>query len=144
MDCTSGVLPPGLTLSSSGSITGAATINGTYAFSVQASDSANPPQTATSQQVIQVVDPLQITSPAHWPDAHVNQPYTFAMQSSCGLPPLTRGIFTTTQCVGINVNPLTGVFSGSSPVTGTFTVTVGVNDQTQHPASQQVTLNVVP
>jgi Putative Ig domain len=140
----SGSLPPGLTLSSSGSITGAATTDGTYSFSVLATDSGTPPQTATVQESIQVVDPLQITSPAVWPDACLNQPYTFAIQTSGGLQPFFWSFVSNGLWVGINLNQSTGVFSGSAGVTGTFFGVVGVGDGTQHFVSQQVTLNVVP
>ena len=140
----SGSLPPGLTLSSSGSITGAATTDGTYSFSVLATDSGTPPQTATVQESIQVVDPLQITSPAVWPNACLNQPYTFAIQTSGGLQPFFWSFVSNGLWVGINLNQSTGVFSGSAGVTGTFFGFVGVGDGTQHFVSQQVTLNVVP
>ena len=138
---TSGGLPLGLALSSSGAITGSATTNGTYSFTVQATDSATPPQTATVQESIQVADPVKITSPAVLPDACVGQPYSFAFQTSGGIPPFQWGL--TGYSVGINVDQSTGVFSGVAVTTGTFTSTIGVNDATQHGDALQITLNVV-
>jgi putative Ig domain-containing protein len=138
---STGALPAGLTLNSSGSITGAATLKGTYSFTLVATDSGNPPQTASVQESIQVVDPIQITSPAVWPTACVNQPYTFAIQTSGGVPPFFWS-FISNSWVGIGLDQSTGIFSGSSSVTGTFTGLLGVGDSTQHGVSQQVTLNV--
>jgi hypothetical protein len=140
---SNGSLPTGLTMNSSGSISGAATTNGTYSFSMLATDSGTPPQTATAQEAIQVVDPLRITSPATWPDACLNQPYTFAVQTSGGLPPFSWGFVSNGLWVGINLDQSTGIFSGIAGSTGTFFGVVGVSDGTQHPVGQQVTLNVV-
>jgi len=137
----SGNLPLGLTLSSSGAITGTATTDGSYSFSLQAQDSGNPPQTASASEMIDVVEPVRIVSPAVWPDACVNQPYSFAIQTAGGIPPLLWS-FISNSWIGINLDQSTGIFSGSSSVTGTFSGTVGVDDATGHGDSQVVTLTV--
>jgi large repetitive protein len=136
-----GTLPPGLALSTAGAITGVATTDGTYTFTVQASDSGNPHQTATAQKVIQVADPVKITSSATMPDACVNRPYTFAPQKSGGVPPFSWG-FTSNMWVGISLDNSTGVFSGSSSVTGTFVGYLAVVDATTNFDSQNVMLTV--
>jgi hypothetical protein len=140
----SGSLPPGLTLNAAGSITGTATLNGKYGFNLVATDSGNPPQTASVPLSIQVVDPVKITSPGVWPNACVNQPYTFAMQTSGGLPPLYWSFYSGSWTPGINLDQSSGIFSGSPANTGTFMGTVGVGDNTQAWDSQQVTVTVAP
>lgn len=50
----SGSLPPNLNLSASGAITGSANTNGTYAFSVKATDSGTPPRTKPVSKTIRV------------------------------------------------------------------------------------------
>ena len=137
----SGNLPPGLTLSTTGAITGIATADGTYSFTVKASDSGNPPQTATAQEVIQVAEPIKITSPATMPDACVDRPYAFAPQSSGGVPPLSWG-FTSNMWVSISLDNSTGAFSGTASVTGTFMGRLAVTDATTNFDSQNVTLTV--
>lgn len=137
----SGSIPPGLTLGNSGAITGAATADGTYNFTVRASDSASPPQTAVAAETIQVVEPVKIISSATFPDACVNQPYSFAVQTSGGLLPLYWG-FVSNSWVAINLNQGTGIFSGTTNVIGTFTGNLSVSDVTTHGVSQQVTLTV--
>lgn len=59
---SSGSLPPGITLSSSGLLTGPATTDGTYSFTVQAKDSSTPPQVVTSAEQIQVGEPVAMVS----------------------------------------------------------------------------------
>lgn len=137
----SGNLPPGLFLNSSGSITGAGTADGTYSFTLKAADSGNPPQTATSAESIQVVEPVKITSPSTWPDGCVGQPYSFSIQTTGGKMPLAWS-FVSGHWMGISLNQSTGVFSGMSGVAGTFQGTVGVNDATTHGDSQQVTITI--
>jgi hypothetical protein len=137
----SGTLPPGLTLNASGAITGIATLDGTYSFTIGASDSGTPPQTATAQEVIQVADPVQITSSSTMPGACVNQPYAFAVQTSGGVPPLLWS-FISLNWMGINFNQSNGAFNGTSAVTGTFTGTIGVTDASNHFVSQQISLTV--
>ena len=52
----SGSLPPGLTLSTGGAITGTPLLDGTFPFTVQVADSSSPPMTATQALSI-AIDP---------------------------------------------------------------------------------------
>ena len=117
------------------------TTNGNYSFSVTASDAGTPPQTVTAQEQIRVVDPVKITSSATWPDACVNQPYTFAVTKTGGLAPY-QWSFISLNWVGFVLNQTTGVFSGSSSITGTFNGTVGVVDATLSQDSQNIKVTV--
>ncbi len=138
---SSGTLPPGITLSTSGLLTGPATTDGTYSFTVQASDSSSPPQVVTASEQIAVVEPVKIVSSPTWPAACVNQPYTFAMEGSGGIVPFFWG-FISNHWMGINPDTSTGVFSGSSAVTGTFTGRVFLTDATGNGVSQTISLTV--
>jgi hypothetical protein len=129
-------------LAANGLISGTATTNGTYPFTVQASDSSTPPQTVTAQESIQVVDPLKITSAPTWPDACVNKPYSFAVQTSGGAPPHVWTFISNGVWVAINMDPSTGAFSGTADTRGTFLGTLWVNDATGVTASQSVSLTV--
>lgn len=137
---TVGNLPPGITLGTNGSLTGIATANGSYSFTLQATDSATPPQTATVQESIQVVDPVKITSSPNLPDACLNQPYTFTPTKTGGLAPFRWTI--NGFWIGIFPDLSTGVFSGSSPVTGTYSVLFGVTDATNTGDGQTITLTI--
>lgn len=139
-----GSLPPGWTLGSSGLLSGVATADGFYTFAVKASDSGNPPQTARTQYTLQIAEPLVITSPAVWPNACANQPYSFTITTAGGVSPIFFS-FISSSWVSINLDTSTGIFSGTTSVTGTFTGMVGTGDSAVPPSgqSQTVTLNVV-
>jgi hypothetical protein len=138
----SGSLPPGLTIDpSNGLISGTATTDGTYDFTVQAADDGNPKQTATAPFEITVYDPVAITSPATWPDACVNQPYTFTVTTTGGAPPLIY-YFLEMWPIPRSDNS-TPVFSGTPTVLGTFTKQLNVADATlTQVVSQPVSLTV--
>jgi hypothetical protein len=139
-----GALPPGWSLSTGGLLSGVATTDGTYTFAITAKDSANPPQTASQQYTLQIAEPVTITSPATWPNACANKPYSFQVTTSGGLPPIFFG-FSSAHWVAINPDQSTGIFSGTANGTGTFTGNLSANDSAQ-PSSgqlQTVTLTVV-
>lgn len=137
----SGSLPPGWSLSSSGLLSGVATTDGSYAFVINATDSANPPQTAQVQYVLQIADPIVITSPSTWPNACLNQPYSFTIQTSGGVPPIHYGFFSLAW-IPINLDTTTGIFSGVAGTLGTFTGTASVADSAQPSSGQSQTISL--
>jgi hypothetical protein len=139
-----GALPTGWSLSSAGLLSGVATTDGNYSFSIQARDSANPPQTVQVQYALAIVEPVTITSSPTFPNACVNKPYSFTVSTSGGIPPIQFS-FSSNSWVGINLNQSTGTFSGFSSVSGTFTGSLGAIDGAQpySIAGQTVTLTVV-
>jgi hypothetical protein len=139
-----GTLPPAWSLTSSGLLSGIPTADGFYSFTIKATDSANPPQVARTQYTVQIAEPLVITSPATLPNACVNQPYSFTVATSGGIPPVNFG-FSSANWVAINLNTSTGVFSGTTNGTGTFIGTLGASDSAAVPSGQTqvVTLTVV-
>jgi hypothetical protein len=56
----SGQLPPGVTMSSAGVISGSATATGTFSFTVKAADSSSPQQSATASFTLSVASTLSI------------------------------------------------------------------------------------
>ena len=121
-----GSLPSGLTLSSSGSISGSATANGSSILTVQVADTTSPPQVATAQFQIDVVDPLVITNPATMPDACVNQPYNYAFQTSGGTPPITWSWGT--LGFPMNFDQSNGTFHSTPGILGTFLAFIHASD----------------
>lgn len=76
-------LPPGMTLSGSGVLSGTPTALGTYTFTVQACDTEVPPQCDTHQYTIIVFDKVSITTPSV-PNAVINRQYTPVQLNATG------------------------------------------------------------
>lgn len=140
-----GSLPPGWSLSSTGLLSGVATADGFYTFGIKATDSANPPQSAVTQYTLQIAEPIVITTPATWPNACLNKPYSFTVQTTGGIPPFDFGINSSAWVAVNDADHTSGVFSGTPDVLGTFTGLLGVSDSAQPPSAsgQTVTLTVV-
>ena len=139
-----GSLPPGWSLSSSGLLSGIATTDGFYTFAIKATDTANPPQSAIAQYTLQIAEPVVITSPATFPNACLNQPYSFTAQATGGIAPITF-TFSAFPWVSIFFNQTTGTFAGTPNTLGTFTGGVGAVDSAQPPSTggQTISLTVV-
>jgi len=145
---TSGALPPGITMTSTGYISGTATSLGTYPFTVQVTDSGTPQQTVTANLQMQVVDLLTVSSPATWPDACLHQAYSFTMTASGGAPPYHFAL-NSMMWPALQVNYDTGIVTGTAAgldTPGTFTANVSVSDQTGNGVIQtvQVTVRTCP
>ncbi|MCX6838914.1 MAG: putative Ig domain-containing protein [Verrucomicrobia bacterium] len=129
---TAGPLPPGLTLSGTGYLTGTVSAGGTYAFTVQAADELGRVGSKEFTLVVSVPPPpLSIVTTA-LPDAMVGVGYTSSVQAT-GVGALT---FTATGLPDWLQMSASGQFSGTPPsqAEGAFTFTVGVQDEVYDPA----------
>lgn len=141
----SGGLPPGLSFDINENIIGTPTTSGTYSFTLQATDSSNPQQTATAQERIVVVDPLQISlpSPAALASACMNQPYSFQIPTIGGAAPFSWNFFVSgTDWPGLTFETHSGTFSGVPTQTGSFSGSVQVVDAAHNSDGRQITLTV--
>ena len=123
-------LPPGITLSSSGLVSGTASTPGSYTFAVQVADSAAPANTATQNYTLNVsVTPLTEQFVLTPPDGVVGQPYTSTPLAVNG--GTTPYVWTATGLpAGLAINPTSGTISGTPTVaipSGT-TVTIKATD----------------
>ena len=73
--------------------------------------------------------------------AYINQPYNFAMQSMGGTPPLTWSQSGLPS--GLDIDPDTGIISGTPTVSGEFSVTIGVLDASDEGEMVMFTLYVL-
>jgi hypothetical protein len=138
------LLPAGLTLGSSGTLSGTPTTAGTYTFTITAKDKKQPSLTG-SQQVTLTVNPAIILTPATLPVATVNDAYSrqlaaaggsgtgysFALASGSSLP---AGLTLTSA----------GLLSGTPTASGKFTFTVLVTDSNGATAKKTYTLTIDP
>ena len=127
-------LPPGVSLSSTGSLIGSPSLAGTYDFTIQAAG-GEPLQTARQTFTFIVNAALSITSQPTLADASLNIAYTTTMVATGGVPPYTW------SSTGILPAGLTlsgaGVISGTSTALGSRSFPVTVTDSFTPP--QEIT-----
>lgn len=145
---TTGTLPPGLTLSPAGAISGTPTgTAGTSTFTVQVTDSSN----ATAQRQFSIVigagggNPSITTSALN--AASAGTAYSATLAATGGTPPYTWSVAPGSSLpAGLTLNPATGVISGTPSAVGNYSFTVRVQDAANPSASatRVLTLMVAP
>jgi hypothetical protein len=134
--------PPGLTLSPGGVLSGTPSGSGSFTFSVQATDSAIPAQTATANFTL-VEDPPITIQTTSIPAAIATTPYTTTFAATGGTAPLSY----TLQSVpppGLSLNATSGVLSGTVATAATYPLTLVVTDTHGLTANRAFSLVVVP
>lgn len=123
----SGGLPPGLTLSSAGVISGAPQSGGNCTFTVQVSDSQSPtPATATASFTINVpYNPLQVTT-ASLSSGTAGTLYNQSLAVTGGAQPYSWSILGLPA--GLKLDSSSGIISGLPADVGNFNITVQVTD----------------
>ena len=129
---TSGSLPPGLILNSTGLISGTPTVIGTYNFTVTVTDScAAGAQSLQGNFSITVnaapCPALSITSPSTLPSGTVGQSYTYQITTTGGQSPVSFRFLSDTYPPGLRMTS-TGLISGTPTSAGNYTFRVRVTD----------------
>jgi hypothetical protein len=145
----SGQLPPGLSLSSGGQISGAPTAGGQYGFSVTVIDSAGSPQSTTASLAISVATAAPATTPAlaittnSLPQGTVNQSYSVALQASGGTTPYNWSLSSGQLPAGLSLSA-SGQISGTPSTAGqsSFTVEAADSSTTAQVATAALTLSI--
>lgn len=138
----SGSLPPGLSLTAAGAISGTPTqVNlAGNTMTLQVLDSGRPAQIASVTITIRIAAALKITTAAGaLPDAIIGVPYSFTFQSNGGITPIRWTLATGQLPAGLTLNS-NGVLSGTPTATGSFSFTVQAADASS--PSQTITVNV--
>jgi len=138
----SGALPPGLSISAAGVISGTPGAAGSYTFGVRVLD-ANQ-MSATATLTIRVFEPLVVPSTTLTQGA-VNQVYTASVSASGGFAPYNWAIASGALPTGLALSPA-GAITGSPTQSGVFTFTASATDGAI-PAqvnSGTIALNVAP
>jgi len=139
---TSGSLPTGLTLSSSGSITGTPTVANTYNFTVTATDSL----TFTGSQSYTIVTSLpNITlTPSLLPEGYVNLSYNATtISASGGTSPYTFAVTSGSLPNGLTLSS-SGIISGTPTVQNTFNFTIRATDANGYTGSLAYSILINP
>ncbi len=121
----SGALPGGLTLSSTGTLTGTPTASGTFNFTVQVKENANFTATASLSIVVRPAVSISTTSV---PDGQVNIAYaSTTLSATGGLAPYAWTLANGALPGGLTLSQ-TGVLSGTPTGSGAFNFTARVTD----------------
>jgi hypothetical protein len=122
---TAGSLPPGLTLLSSGQITGTPTAGGGFSFTVRATDTASASATATL--TITVGSVVTITSLSPLASGSVNTAYSTTLGAVGGTAPYTWTQVSGTLPTGLTLNP-NGTLSGTPTSSANYFFDLRVTD----------------
>ncbi len=138
-----GALPAGVTLSTSGSLSGTPTATGTSSFTVEVTDSAH--NTATQALSIQIAT-LAVTTTS-LPNATVGSPYSTTLAEMGGTAPFTWTITAGSSAPGGLTLGTNGVLSGTPTTASGSTPTafsVTVTDANSNSATAVVSLQIYP
>ena len=120
-----GSLPPGLSLSPAGAISGSPTANGSYAFSAEAADANGLTGTAAYNIVIAAL-PLTL-GPGSLPGGSVGAAYLQNLQPGGGVPPYQFVVSGGALPPGLSLGA-DGTLSGTPTQNGSFSFTVELTD----------------
>ena len=134
---TSGSLPVGLVLATSGIVSGTPTSGGTTTFSVTVTDASSPPQSNTAILSIAVAAPQLAITTTSLPtvsqtiDPTTEQPiyraYTAQLTAAGGTGPYSWSLTSGSLPVGLTLDS-TGQIAGTPVLSGTYTFSVEVSD----------------
>jgi hypothetical protein len=133
----SGTLPSGLTLSSAGILSGTVTTQGSYSFTVSATDSLG--STASHNYTITINPTLAFTTTA-LPDGDVSSTYAQTIAVAGGSGTYAYTVISGTLPTGLSLSTA-GVLSGTPTTPGTFTFTVNASDTLRGTASESYTVS---
>jgi Putative Ig domain len=134
-------LPAGLTLDTTGILSGTPTAAGTFNLSVQVTDSAQAVKSGSFSLTV-VAAPVSITTVSPLFTGTVGVPYAQTFTATGGTKPYTWSL--TGNAGGLTLDATSGVLSGTPQTAGTFSFTVQVTDSARGFASQGFSVVVNP
>ncbi len=130
---TGGQLPAGLSLASTGGISGTPTQAGSFSFTATATDSGKPAQSVSVTDSITIAaapqsgTALAITT-GSLPSGTDGVAYSTQLQGSGGTPAYTWSIASGSLPAGLTLGASTGIISGTPTATGTSNFTIALSD----------------
>lgn len=143
-DLLTGTLPNGITLSSSGVLSGTPTQAGNFTVTVRARDSTTgsaAPYFGTAAYTLTIAAPTITVSPGSLPNGTVGTAYSQTFSGSGGTAPYTFGFSSGALPSGMTLAS-DGTLSGIPTTSGNFTFTVSATDAQNFTSQQGFTLHV--
>lgn len=138
---TAGSLPDGLTLGTSGLISGSPTTAGTSNFTVQITDANGLTALKTFALTVTTIPRITTTSPL--PQNVAGAAYSQTFAATGGTAPYTWSVSAGSLPAGLGLNSGTGELSGTLSVAGTFNFTLQVSDANSFTATKAFSLTVI-
>jgi uncharacterized protein YhjY with autotransporter beta-barrel domain len=136
----SGALPTGLTLGAGGAITGTPTVPGSYAFTIQATDTS--PNTGTRNYTIDIGTANSLTlAPTTLPNGTNGTAYNQTVTASGAVGSVSFALVSGALPAGLSISS-GGVISGTPNGSGLSTFTVGATDSAGNTGSQLYNVNI--
>src|ERR1022692_3059795 len=148
----SGTLPPGLSLSPQGVISGTPPITDlnsdgtakTYSFVLKVTDSQMPTSAFEKGSFSITINPLPLVTTTSLPNGTIGLNYSATLTNSGGLAPFTWTVTTGTLPAGLSLNASSGaIFGTPTGPAGAFPITVQVTDADSNTATAILTLSIV-
>nr|WP_230583988.1 putative Ig domain-containing protein [Xanthomonas arboricola] len=131
----SGILPAGITLVSNGTLSGTPTVEGTFTFTVVATDAVG--STGNQAYTLTVAGPSLTLPPTTLPAGIAGQVYGAVLNPATGgTAPYRYALTAGALPNGVVVDAATGALSGTPTLSGTFNFTLTATDSTPSPAVQ--------
>lgn len=141
---TSGTLPPNLTISSAGVISGIPATAGTYPITVQVTDQFN--NTANANLSLTVIQGTLIITTQSLPNGTQSVAYNATLGAAGGTPPYTWSVISGSLPAGLTLDAGSGLISGTptTPGTSLFQIQVADSAGAFAQANLQVVINAAP
>lgn len=136
----SGTPPPGLTLSSSGVLSGTPTSTGNFNFAVEVTDAAL--QIGTKNFSMTIDPPGLFITTTSLPSGTVGSSYSATLTASGGVPGYTWAIIAGSLPPGLTLNTGTGAISGTPASANTFGFTAQVTDSALQTDSKALSITI--
>ena len=141
---SAGALPAGLTLSTSGVITGSPVSAGTALFTAIVTDASAPQMSASHTFSIAISAPALTLGSTTLPAAAVGQSYSAAIQPKGGTAPYTCALVSGNMPAGLTLNGCTITGTPSSPGTMNANIRAADSSTPVQSASGAITITVNP
>ena len=137
---TSGSMPAGLSLSTSGTLSGTPTTGGAYNFSIGVQDRYGA--TGSQAYSLTVSAPSITLSPGSLSNGTVGTPYSATLSSTGGTAPYSYSITSGSLPTGLSLNTGTGAISGIPSVAGAYNLTITATDTNSATRSQAYSITI--
>ncbi len=132
---SSGTLPAGMSVSTGGLLSGTPQEYGDFLFTVRASDSQQPPDTATRQYALHIAPADLIIQTASFPSGVEGVLYSQSLEATGGVPPYAWSISAGVLPPGLVLSVSSGAIAGTptNAAIGTWNFNVRVIDSQSQP-----------